>query len=181
MNASRFLYRSRQFWQAISTSPSQGDVELISSFLTDPQLELFLCMQASEQNHSIQVFNELRDQGQENPDLLAAALLHDVGKTRAPLRIWDRVIIVIVGAVCESCVHKWGRDKNILPESGLGWRRAFVIAEQHPAWGAEMAAECGTSPLAVSLIARHQERVNAGASTEEDILLQNLQAVDDNH
>ena len=181
MNASRFLYRSRQFWQAISSGPSQGDVELVSSVLSEPQLELFQCMQASEQIHSIQVFHELRNQAEINPDLLAAALLHDVGKTRAPLRIWERVIIVIVGAMCENCVHKWGRGNNTHPESEPGWRRAFIVAEQHPAWGANLAAECGTSPLAVSLIARHQEQVNPGASTEEDILLQKLQAVDDNH
>ncbi|MBK5107702.1 MAG: HD domain-containing protein [Anaerolineales bacterium] len=181
MNASRFLYRSRQFWQALSSGPSQGDVELVSSVLTDPQIELFQCMQASEQIHSIQVFHELRYQGEKNPDLLAAALLHDVGKTRSPLRIWERAIIVIVGAVCESCVHKWGTNKNVHPGSGPGWRRAFIVAEQHPAWGADLAAECGTSPVAVSLIARHQERVNPDASTEEDILLQKLQAVDDNH
>ena len=181
MNASRFLYRSRQFWQSLSAGPSRGDLERVSSVLTDPQLELFQGMQASEQTHSIQVFNELRNQGEKNPDLLAAALLHDVGKTRAPLRIWERVMIVIVGAVCENCLHKWGRDKNKHPESGLGWRRAFIVAEQHPAWGADLAAKCGTSPMAVSLIARHQERVKPGASTEEDILLQKLQAVDDNH
>lgn len=181
MNASRFLYRSRQFWQAISSGPSQGDVELVSSVLTDPQLELFKGMQASEQTHSVQVFHNLRNQGEENPDLLAAALLHDVGKIRVPLRIWERVMIVIVGAVCENCLHKWGRNKNIHPESGLGWRRAFIVAEQHPAWGAELAAECGTSPMAVSLIARHQEWVNPGASTEKDVLLLKLQSVDDNH
>ena len=119
MNASRFLYRSRQFWQALSTGPSQEDVELVSSVLTDPQLELFLGMQASEQTHSIQVFNELRNQGEKNPDLLAAALLHDVGKTRAPLRIWERVMIVIVGAVCENCLHKWAGGGHSLSLSSI--------------------------------------------------------------
>ena len=179
MNASRFLYRSRQFWQAISTGPSQGEVESVRSFLTEPQVELFLRMQNSEQAHSIQVFNELRNQGQENPDLLTAALLHDVGKTRAPLRVWERVMIVVMRAICADCIHKWGKSKNIEPENGLGWKRAFIIAEQHPAWGAALAAECGASPLAVSLIARHQESIAPDACTREDLLLKELQALDD--
>jgi hypothetical protein len=181
MNASRFLYRSRQFWQALSTGPSQGDVELVSSVLTDPQLELFQGMQASEQIHSIQVFHDLRNQGEENPDLLTAALLHDVGKTRAPLRIWERVMIVIVRAICSGCIHKWGRSKIVEPENGLGWQRAFIVAEQHPAWGADLAAERGASRLTVSLIARHQEQIDPSSSSMEDILLQKLQAVDDNN
>jgi hypothetical protein len=181
MNASRFLYRSRQFWQAISTGPSQGDMELVTSVLTDSQVELFQRMQTSDQAHSVMVLNELRKGGEENPDLLVAALLHDVGKTRAPLRIWERVMIVIVGTICRDCTHKWGNRENVQPENGLGWRRAFIVAEQHPAWGADLAAECGTSPLAVSLIARHQEKLAPDVSSMEDILLHKLQAVDDNN
>jgi hypothetical protein len=156
-------------------------VELVNSVLTEVQVELFLRMQTSEQVHSIQAFDELRNQEEENPDLLTAALLHDVGKIRAPLRIWERVMIVIVRAFCEDCTHKWGNRDNVQPENGLGWRRAFIVAEQHPAWGADLAAECGTSPLAVSLIARHQEKLAPDVSSMEDILLHKLQAVDDNN
>lgn len=181
MNSSRILYRSRQFWRAISTGPSQGDLDLVSSILTDSQIDLFRRMQPGEQAHSIQVLKELRYQGVENPDLLTAALLHDIGKTRMPLRVWERVLIVIVRAVCENCVHKWGSSNEVNLQNGGGWRRAFIVAEQHPAWGAELAAGCGTSPLAVSLIARHQERINPEASGEEEVLLRKLQAVDDNH
>jgi hypothetical protein len=181
MNSSRILYRSRQFWRAISTGPSQGDIDLVSSLLSDPQIELFQRMQPGEQTHSIQVLNELRDRGEENPDLLTAALLHDSGKTRTPLRVWERVLIVIARAVCENCVHKWGSSSKVDLKNKPGWRRAFIVAEQHPAWGAELAAGCGTSPLAVSLIARHQEQINPEATGEEDVLLRKLQAVDDNH
>lgn len=179
MNASRFLYRSRQFWHAISNRTSQQDVELIKSVLTDPQIELFQRMQPSEQAHSLVVLNALLQQGEQNPDLLVAALLHDVGKSRAPLRIWERVMIVVVGAVCKGCLQKWGKMEHTEAEHIRGWRRAFIVAEQHPAWGADLAAACGTSPLATALIDRHQERLSSGANTQEDILLSKLQAVDD--
>ena len=179
MNASRFLYRSRQFWHAISTRTSPQDVALIKSVLTDPQIELFQRMQPSEQAHSLVVLKELLQRGEQNPDLLVAALLHDVGKSRAPLRIWERVMIVFVGAVCKGCLQKWGEMEQNEAEEIQGWRRAFIVAEQHPAWGADLAAACGTSPLATALIARHQEQLSYGANTEEDILLSKLQAVDD--
>ena len=156
-------------------------MEDVNSVLTDNQVELFQRMQTSEQVHSIQVFDELRKQAEENPDLLTAALLHDVGKTRAPLRVWERVMIVIVKAVCRDCSRKWGGAKDVDPESQLGWRRAFIVAEQHPAWGADLAARCGTSPLAVSLIARHQEQLPTEARSMEDILLLKLQSVDNNN
>jgi predicted hydrolase (HD superfamily) len=181
MNSSRFLYRSRQFWQAISTRSSQQDVELVSSILSPVQVELFQRMQKSEQFHSLVVLNELRNRGEDNTDLLTAALLHDVGKTQAPLRLWERVMIVIVRAICQDCVQKWGTFKIEHPEKGLGWRRAFIVAEQHPAWGADLAAECDASPLAVSLIARHQEKIPPEASSVEDNLLRKLQSVDDNN
>jgi hypothetical protein len=178
MNASRFLYRSRQFLQAFSTRSSPQDMELLTSILSPAQVELFQQMQKSERAHSLIVLDELMTQGEENPDLMTAALLHDAGKTRAPIRLWERVMIVIVRVICQNCIQKWGTIDIDNPEKALGWRRAFIVAEQHPDWGADLAAGCGTSPLAVSLIARHQEPLSPGASSLEDILLKKLQAVD---
>jgi len=182
MNTSRLLYRSRQFWQAITTRSSPDDMDLVSSLLSPSQIELFNRMQKSEQAHSLRVLKELRNRGDENIDLQTAALLHDVGKVQAPLRLWERVLIVIVKAFCPDCVKKWASAPTGDSLKGLGWRRAFVVAEQHPVWGADLASQCGTSPIAVSLIARHQEQlppVDINESSEEDCLLRKLQAVDD--
>ena len=63
----------------------------------------------------------------------------------------------------------------------FGWRRPFVVAERHPAWGADLASQHGVSELAASLIARHQEQLPPSAENEssvEDSLLLKLQAVD---
>lgn len=180
MNTSRLFYRTRQFWQAISTRSSQVDLELITSILTPSQMSLFNQMQASEQVHSLMVFRILTSQEEQNTDLLVAALLHDVGKIRAPLRLWERVLIVLVRVICPGCIHKWGSAPS---EGSLGWRRTFVVAEQHPQWGAELAAQCGTSALAVELISRHQEQLTpsqGSGSSMEDSLLRKLQAVDNN-
>jgi len=181
MNASRILYRSRQFWLAIISRSTQQNAELLATILSPSQVELFQRMQKSEQAHSLMVLDELMNQGEENSDLLTAALLHDVGKTRAPMRLWERVMVVIVNIFCQECIQKLGAINIDDAEKASGWRRAFIVAEQHPAWGADLAAECGTSPLAVSLIAHHQVPLSPEASSIEDILLRKLQAVDDNN
>ena len=181
MNTSRLLYRTRQFWQAISTRSSQVDFDLVSSILSPSQMALFQQMQASEQSHSQGVLRELIVDGETNKDLQIAALLHDVGKTRAPLRLWERVLIVLVKSVCPGCVLKWGQLETGELTSGMGWRRPFAVAVNHPRWGAELADQCGTSQLAVELIARHQEHINPsqedGISLQDQLLLK-LQAAD---
>jgi hypothetical protein len=183
MNNSRLYYRSRQFWQAISTRSSQEDITLASDLLAPAQFELFQQMQKSEQAHSLRVLKGLRKQGENNIDLQTAALLHDVGKVRVPLHVWERALVVIVRALCPDCVHLWGSVPTENNLEGLGWRRAFVVADQHPAWGADLAARCDTSDLAVSLIARHQEQlapIDESKISLEDRLLCKLQAIDDN-
>ena len=52
-------------------------------------------MQSSEQAHAVSVYRQLVAQGETSSDLLAAALLHDVGKSLSPLRLWERVLIVL--------------------------------------------------------------------------------------
>lgn len=181
MNGSRLIYRSRQFWQAFSSHAAQQDDELLKSILSEDQIELFRRMQKSEQVHSLLVLEALIDQGEQDPDLLSAALLHDVGKSRIPLRIWERVMIVIVQFICRDCVYRWGSINTELLKSNYGWRKAFVVSAQHPKWGAEMAAMCGVAPGAIALIARHQDQIPPKPGSREDELLQKLQAVDDNH
>ena len=48
--------------------------------------------------YDLSLIHILRRAGYNDADLWAAALLHDVGKTRWPLSAWDRTVIV-VGAV----------------------------------------------------------------------------------
>ena len=168
----RLLYRTRQFLNILFAAPGPGKLADARRILSPSLMALFLSMQASEQTHSLRIFTELLEQGETNSDLLVAALLHDVGKSRSPLRPWERVWIVLGKALFSNRVKRWGKGEP------RGWRRPFVIAEQHPAWGAEMAAQAGASPLAVALIQRHQEPLLNKHETLEDWLLSRLQLLD---
>jgi hypothetical protein len=114
----------------------------------------------------------LREAGYNHPDLLAAALLHDVGKTRYPLSAWDRTVIVVGEKLFPARAKTWGRG------AVDSWRRPFVVRACHPAWGAAMAAAAGARPGVVELIDRHQDKP-AEIVTETDRLLVYLQWADD--
>jgi hypothetical protein len=171
----RVRYRSRQFWEALRTAPlTARDLEPARSVLTDQQLALFTGLQTSEQMHGLRVLQTLQDQGETHPDLLVAALLHDVGKTTHPLHLLDRVIIVLVKRTFPERIKLCGRAQP------RGWKRAFAVANQHPAWGADLAQAAGASPLAVSLIREHQNDLPYPATDNlENQLLSALQGADD--
>ena len=192
MRLESIFYRSRQFWQALYAVPSPEDVSLARTILSPDQLDLFARLQRNEQAHSLLVFKRLYAHCEQDPveyeaDLLAAALLHDVGKSCYRLSLWERVLIVLAKVMLPGRLKEWGAapmskcQERASGSSGwreFGWKRAFVIAEQHPLWGAEMAAEAGCSPITVSLICRHQDILKFPLRTPEDLLLYRLQQAD---
>ena len=145
----------------------------ISAVLNGSELDLFARFEESDQWHAYRVYRTLRDAGRSQPNLLAAALLHDVGKTREPLSPWDRVLIVIVEALTPKMLVKWGHGE------ARGWKRPFVVRAQHARWGAEMAEAAGSAPEMINLILRHQTDLRRGPAAVEDEMLLLLQRADD--
>ena len=173
----RLRYRARQFWQALVTRPRPGELVKAEAVLSPFQMVLFSGMQPSEQAHALRMLEALQAQGETDPDLLVAALLHDAGKQRCPLRLWERVVIVLVQAASPSLVRRWGEPSA----SGCrGWRKPFSVAAQHAEWGAVLSLEAGASALTAALIRRHPQPAPADSTLREDSLLRRLQAVDDN-
>lgn len=164
----RLAYRSRQFWLAWKTRPGTVATDRLTPYLSPAQLTLFRRLQPSEQAHAYLVLERLMEAGQTDPDLMVAALLHDIGKIIAPLTIWDRALIVLVGRLLPWLARRWGEGRP------RGLRRPFVVAARHPDWGADLAAEAGASPRIQELIRLHQVPAPA-----DDPLLAALQAVDD--
>ena len=125
-------------------------------------------MRASEQAHGYFVFETLKNSGQTDPDLLAAALLHDVGKILYPPSLVERVTVVLGNFFFRQNTIRWSDG----PPTGL--RRPFVVAIHHPAWGANLARQSGASSRCVDLIRRHHDPI-----ANDDPLLAALQAADD--
>ncbi len=164
---SRLAYRTRQFWNALPGPRKRVETEALLPQLPPSQIVLFRRMQPSEQAHAYQMFERLKAAGQTDSDLLAAALLHDVGKVLIPLSLLDRVVIVLGKRFFRRRAGRWSEGTP----SRL--HRPFVVAAHHPDWGADLAGQAGASSRTVDLIRRHQD-----IPSTDDPLLAVLQSAD---
>jgi putative nucleotidyltransferase with HDIG domain len=170
---SRLAYRSRQFWNTLLAPSKHIPSEALLPYLTPAQLNLFQRMQSSEQAHAYQIFKRLKTGGQSDPDLLAAALLHDVGKVLHPLSNFDRVMIVLGKHFFPGAARRWAAG------TPRGLRLPFVVAEQHAEWGAELASQAGTNSQIVELVRHHHEAHLLKPDSPTQRRLAALQAADD--
>lgn len=163
------FYRAQQFWQAIRIKKlPETAVFTINAHLTTAEQAIFYQLPISDQWHSYKVLQTVQSVGAMDSALQTAALLHDVGKARSPLSVWDRSFIVVMKRLLPKQTAVWG-DGNV-----VGWKRPFIVRTHHPAWGAEMATAANSDPIAVDLIARHQSPPHAN-----DEQLRLLQWADD--
>ncbi len=175
MRSPKLFYRIKQFALAIISKPSQEDCDYAGKYLNSDQFSLFEKLQNSEQSHAIAVCKLAEEQGEHTPDLYTAALLHDIGKIRYPIRLWERVFFVLASPFLKDSFKKKER------QAGKGLFRIFRISEEHPAWGAELAEQAGASKFVVSLIRRHQDNLESKPENKEDNLLEILQYCDNNN
>lgn len=167
-------YRASQFVHALLARPAAEGAQLAAAHLPPHLRPVFEGMSRSERAHSLAVLRALLRQGHTDPDLLAAALLHDAGKTRAPLRLFDRVQVVLGCRLVPASARVWGSG------APYGWKRPWVVAAQHAKWGAEILAQAGASPRLEAIVRRHHEAPLADG-TDVDLLLDALRAADGSH
>jgi len=141
-------------------------------------MALFKQMQPSEKEHAIVMVRKLAEQCESQPDLLVAALLHDVGKLRYRLNPMERTVVVLVKAVMPRQSRQWGSLAPGEWEDLPGWRKPFVVAEQHASWGAEIARQAGVSFLTETLIREHHNPNLNKTGEAENSLLHKLWVVD---
>lgn len=167
-------YRLRQLWRNVTAGVLDDRArQRVSGVLGNGEQQLFDSFDDADQKHSYRVLMTLEEAGYTQPDLLKAALLHDVGKTRLPLTNWDRSVAVALEAIWPGRIDAWGDG------SPDGWKRPFVVRKQHARWGAEMAEAAGSSPNTVALIRYHQDDASTIVDNELRSLLVMLQWSDD--
>ena len=176
--AVRILYRVSQFWRSVTLKTEYYDLERAQEQLNPVQWELFSRLQPADKNHALMVFHKLLDQGESQPDLLTAALLHDIGKLRYRLNPFERAMVVVISAWMPG----WAKRLGVIPDQGWqsmpGWHKAFILAENHADWGAEAARQTGASELVEALIRQHHSRQGSEVGDLEDSLLHRLWIVD---
>lgn len=163
----RVRHRVAQFWHTLTAPLRRVDEAYAARYLTPGELALFRHMPRAEQLHGIALAQALAAQGWRDPELLKAALLHDVGKARVRPRLWERVLVVLAEWLLPAHAARWAQGEP------RGWRRGFVIRTRHAAWGAELLADLGTAPRVVAWVRAHH------APAGDDSALAALQALDD--
>lgn len=169
--------RTGQFWRGLTARVAAEEVACSITHILQPEAQrLFLCQPAADQRHALAVCRALQEQGEAQPELLAAALLHDVGKARARLSLVHRTAVVLSEHWAPRLLARLSRE----PAAGGGvpdWRRPFVLHARHAQTGARWACEAGCAALTVALIEHHHEQ-RTTCCNEEDRLLSALQNAD---
>ena len=128
----------------------------VALWLPDSALPLFQTMSDADQRHSLRVCQGLLERGCVDRDLLAAALLHDVGKAQGRVPFWTRPAIVLGKLFTPRLL----RSLTVSPDGGKtipAWQRSLSNAWWHAEIGADLAAAAGLSEEAVLYIRTHHQ------------------------
>ncbi len=156
---------------AFARSP---DIELARRHLSACEYEAFRSMARSEQLHSLQVLERVLAADPAAPDaLIAAALLHDVGKSRYRLSVWQKTLAVIIEAIAPRLSLRLSEDET------LGIARApFIVRRHHAQWGGEILRNCGSDEDVIWLVERHQDSDERHSDRRIFPLLSRLRSAD---
>lgn len=162
--------RLTQFVRVVRLRPDPRVDVTLQALLDNPaQWRLLERMTRYDRAHHLHVYQWLVERGHRDPDLLRAALLHDVGKAdgRQRVMLGHRIARVLGRAVTPS-----GLDRLAKP-NGSRLCHGLYLAQHHARLGAEMARSTGASDRCCALIARHED-----ASAGDDVELAALMAAD---
>jgi hypothetical protein len=130
--------------------PADGDVDWAESQLLESEVTLWRSMSGPDRRHSVAVAHEVeRVLGDEaTRPVLAAALLHDVGKTVSGLRTYGRVIATLSGEFGghEMALH-WSEKR--------GFTRKVGLYLMHDELGADLLQMAGSDEMTVTWAREH--------------------------
>jgi hypothetical protein len=141
-------HRIRQFFRAVLGRVSAGERAIVNDILSPAQAALFWRMDRCDQRHGLDVYWTVRAAGHQDVTLLAAALLHDIGKSGARLTVLHRVAIVLIDALAPGWLAQWTNE-------GKGWKAPFAAHLQHAQIGAGWVQAAGSSEEVVMLVRQH--------------------------
>lgn len=148
------MHRVGQFVAHVRARVDPAEEAIVERVLPQDAQALFHAMPVADRRHGLDVAQRLLAAGHDDPDLLAAALLHDAGKGHR-LRLWHRVTGVLLDAVWPAGLRR------LASPNARSWRHAFHIYLHHEAMSAELAASAGCEPRAGAFIRGHASGTDA--------------------
>lgn len=148
-----FGHLSRRFVGSLRPGgPPEPERAWVESVLSEAEYGLWRRMHGPDRRHSVGVAREVeRRLGDEGTrPVLAAALLHDVGKIDAGLRTWGRVVATLAATAA-------GADRARGWTTSSGFRRRIGLYLHHPEIGADLLELVGSDPLTVAWAEEHHK------------------------
>lgn len=140
----------RFFGSLVPAGPRSGDASWAEDQLLAGEADLWRRMSRSDRRHAVGVARRVeRALGAEaTRSVLAAALLHDVGKTVSGLGTYGRVIATLsVKVAGTSHASAWSETR--------GFTRRVGLYAEHPRLGADLLELAGSDPLTVAWTREH--------------------------
>lgn len=138
-------HRVAQFIGHLTARVDPGEIDRARPLLPDTAWPLFAEMPTADRRHALDVAARLAAAGERDPDLLAAALLHDAAKGHR-MRLWHRVAGVLLEAVAPRTLAR------LASADQRSWRYPFHLYLHHAALSADAALAAGCSPRTAALI-----------------------------
>ncbi len=148
---SSLVHLATRFLGSLSPVPlARDDVEWVAGVLSERELELWGRMSRPDRKHAAGVARavaaELGDDA--TRPVLAAALLHDVGKIEAGLGTFGRVFATVVG-------RDAGPETAKELQRGRGLRRRIGLYLRHDQVGGDLLGMAGADPLTEAWAREH--------------------------
>jgi hypothetical protein len=142
----------RFFGSLVPRGPRAADAEWAEAQMLPGEVELWRRMRRADRRHAVGVARRVEASLGEDASrpVLAAALLHDVGKLDADLGVYGRVVATVSGAVVhhdDETIRDWTRTR--------GFTRRVGLYLQHPRLGGDMLALADSDPLTVAWTREH--------------------------
>lgn len=140
----------RFFGSLLPIGPSREDDEWATSQLLEGEVALWQRMSAQDRRHAAGVARRTVDILGERADrpVIAAALLHDVGKVDSQLGTFHRVVATLSAAVA-------GRETAELWVRGSGITRRIGLYLRHPEIGGDLLAMAGSDDFTATWAREH--------------------------
>lgn len=140
----------RFFGSLLPIGPSREDDEWATSQLLEGEVALWQRMSAQDRRHAAGVARRTVDTLGERADrpVIAAALLHDVGKVDSQLGTFHRVVATLSAAVA-------GRETAELWVRGSGITRRIGLYLRHPEIGGDLLAMAGSDDFTATWAREH--------------------------
>jgi hypothetical protein len=139
------VHRVGQFVAHVRARVSADQEAFASGLLPPGATRLFASMPVADRRHGLAVAHRLLAGGFDDPELLAAALLHDAGKGHR-MRLWHRVAAVLVDAVAPRLLARMASPDP----ASAGY--PFHLYLHHGPISADAALAAGCSPRTAAFI-----------------------------